>query len=259
MQATRPRRAEEYHGQARGPRSRDSRRRGERWCSRRGRREARIVREAEEKAARMAKDAEFLVEQELKQMRGDLQREAVERGARRGRGAAEEARHARRPGAPGRGLLADLGQPARPRRPRGGRVVSAHDRRAPLRAGAAGDRRPRGQLDALVEQLGTLARAPTRRAPSCATRSRTRSSRTRRRRPSSRSSPTTIGASPTTCNTPCSCSATAAALHALPDIAQLLREMADAKQGHRSAPRSTTAAPPERRLLRAAPGGSSRR
>ncbi len=38
---------------------------------------ARIVREAEEKAARMEKDATFLVEQERKQMRADLQREAV--------------------------------------------------------------------------------------------------------------------------------------------------------------------------------------
>src|SRR5207237_7812994 len=38
----------------------------------------RIVREAEEKAARMEKDAVFLVEQELKQLRQDLTREAVE-------------------------------------------------------------------------------------------------------------------------------------------------------------------------------------
>jgi F0F1-type ATP synthase membrane subunit b/b' len=39
---------------------------------------ARIVREAEEKAARMEKDAAFLVEQEVKQLRVDLTREAVE-------------------------------------------------------------------------------------------------------------------------------------------------------------------------------------
>ncbi len=38
---------------------------------------ARIVREAEEKAARMEKDAEFLLEQERKQLRQELQREAV--------------------------------------------------------------------------------------------------------------------------------------------------------------------------------------
>jgi ATP synthase F0 subunit b len=38
----------------------------------------RIVREAEEKAARMEKDAKFLVEQELKQLRTELTREAVE-------------------------------------------------------------------------------------------------------------------------------------------------------------------------------------
>jgi len=38
----------------------------------------RIVREAEEKAARMQRDAEFLVEQERKQMRLDLTREAIE-------------------------------------------------------------------------------------------------------------------------------------------------------------------------------------
>lgn len=38
----------------------------------------RIVREAEEKAARMEKDATFLVEQELKQLRAELTREAVE-------------------------------------------------------------------------------------------------------------------------------------------------------------------------------------
>ena len=38
----------------------------------------RIVAEAEAKAQRMRKDAEFLVEQELKQMRQDLWREAVE-------------------------------------------------------------------------------------------------------------------------------------------------------------------------------------
>jgi F0F1-type ATP synthase membrane subunit b/b' len=38
----------------------------------------RIVREAEEKATRMEKDALFLVEQEVKQMRADLTREAVE-------------------------------------------------------------------------------------------------------------------------------------------------------------------------------------
>ena len=38
----------------------------------------RIVREAEEKAARMEKDAKFLVEQELKQLRSELTREAVE-------------------------------------------------------------------------------------------------------------------------------------------------------------------------------------
>ena len=36
------------------------------------------MREAEEKAARMQKDAAFLLEQEAKQMRLDLQREAVE-------------------------------------------------------------------------------------------------------------------------------------------------------------------------------------
>lgn len=39
----------------------------------------RIVREAEEKAARMQKDAEFLVEQEMRQMQQDLWREAVEK------------------------------------------------------------------------------------------------------------------------------------------------------------------------------------
>ncbi len=38
----------------------------------------RIVREAEAKAERMRKDAEFLVEQELKQLRGELWRDAVE-------------------------------------------------------------------------------------------------------------------------------------------------------------------------------------
>jgi F-type H+-transporting ATPase subunit b len=38
----------------------------------------RIVREAEEKAARMEKDAAFMVEQELKQMRLDLMRETVD-------------------------------------------------------------------------------------------------------------------------------------------------------------------------------------
>jgi F0F1-type ATP synthase membrane subunit b/b' len=38
----------------------------------------RIVKDAEEKAARMQKDATFLLNQELKQMRLDLQREAVE-------------------------------------------------------------------------------------------------------------------------------------------------------------------------------------
>jgi F-type H+-transporting ATPase subunit b len=38
----------------------------------------RIVREAEEKATRMEKDAAFLVEQEIKQLRADLMREAVE-------------------------------------------------------------------------------------------------------------------------------------------------------------------------------------
>ena len=38
----------------------------------------RIVREAEEKAGRMERDAKFLVEQELKQMRAELTREAVE-------------------------------------------------------------------------------------------------------------------------------------------------------------------------------------
>jgi F-type H+-transporting ATPase subunit b len=38
----------------------------------------RIVREAEEKAARMQREVEFLVEQELKQIRQDLWREAVE-------------------------------------------------------------------------------------------------------------------------------------------------------------------------------------
>lgn len=38
----------------------------------------RIVREAEEKAARMEKDAAFLIEQEMKQLRQDLTREAVE-------------------------------------------------------------------------------------------------------------------------------------------------------------------------------------
>ncbi len=38
----------------------------------------RIVREAEEKAVRMEKDAKFLVEQELKQLRTELTREAVE-------------------------------------------------------------------------------------------------------------------------------------------------------------------------------------
>jgi len=39
----------------------------------------RIVREAEEKAARMQKDAEFLIEQEVRQMQQDLWREAVEK------------------------------------------------------------------------------------------------------------------------------------------------------------------------------------
>ncbi len=38
---------------------------------------ARIVREAEEKAARMEKDAAFLIEQERKQLQADLQRETV--------------------------------------------------------------------------------------------------------------------------------------------------------------------------------------
>jgi F-type H+-transporting ATPase subunit b len=38
----------------------------------------RIVKEAEEKAARMQKDAAFMLEQEVKQMRLDLQRETVE-------------------------------------------------------------------------------------------------------------------------------------------------------------------------------------
>jgi F-type H+-transporting ATPase subunit b len=42
----------------------------------------RIVKEAEAKAERMRKDAEFLVEQELKQIRGDLWREAVETAVR---------------------------------------------------------------------------------------------------------------------------------------------------------------------------------
>jgi F-type H+-transporting ATPase subunit b len=42
----------------------------------------RIVKEAEAKAERMRKDAEFLVEQELKQIRGDLLREAVEAAVR---------------------------------------------------------------------------------------------------------------------------------------------------------------------------------
>lgn len=38
----------------------------------------RIVREAKEKAARMERDAEFLVEQELKQMRNDIVRETLD-------------------------------------------------------------------------------------------------------------------------------------------------------------------------------------
>jgi F0F1-type ATP synthase membrane subunit b/b' len=38
----------------------------------------RIIREAEEKATRMEKDAVFLIEQEMKQLRADLTREAVE-------------------------------------------------------------------------------------------------------------------------------------------------------------------------------------
>ncbi len=38
----------------------------------------RIIREAEEKAVRIQKDAEFMIEQELKQMRLDLMRETVE-------------------------------------------------------------------------------------------------------------------------------------------------------------------------------------
>jgi F-type H+-transporting ATPase subunit b len=38
----------------------------------------RIVREAEEKATRMERDAKFLVEQELKQMKIELTREAIE-------------------------------------------------------------------------------------------------------------------------------------------------------------------------------------
>jgi F-type H+-transporting ATPase subunit b len=46
----------------------------------------RIVREAEEKAARMEKEARFLVEQEMKQMRVEIMREAVEMAT----GAAEE-------------------------------------------------------------------------------------------------------------------------------------------------------------------------
>jgi len=41
---------------------------------------ARIVREAEEKAVRMEKDAQFLLEQERKQLQLDLQREAVQAG-----------------------------------------------------------------------------------------------------------------------------------------------------------------------------------
>ncbi len=40
--------------------------------------QARIVKEAEEKAARMQKDTAFLLEQEVKQMRLDLQRETVD-------------------------------------------------------------------------------------------------------------------------------------------------------------------------------------
>jgi F-type H+-transporting ATPase subunit b len=39
---------------------------------------ARIIKEAEEKAARMRKDAEFLIEQEIKQMKQDLWRETVD-------------------------------------------------------------------------------------------------------------------------------------------------------------------------------------
>jgi F-type H+-transporting ATPase subunit b len=42
----------------------------------------RIVKEAEAKAERMRKDAKFLVEQELKQIRGDLWREAVDMAVR---------------------------------------------------------------------------------------------------------------------------------------------------------------------------------
>lgn len=38
----------------------------------------RIIREAEEKAVRMTKDAEFLIEQEIRQMKVDLQRSTVE-------------------------------------------------------------------------------------------------------------------------------------------------------------------------------------
>lgn len=46
----------------------------------------RIVREAEEKAARMRRDADMRIEQEMKQMRQDIWREAVEQAV----GAAEE-------------------------------------------------------------------------------------------------------------------------------------------------------------------------
>jgi len=82
----------------------------------------RMVREAEAKAERMRKDAEFLVEQELKQIRGDLLREAVETAVR----AAEELLKARVTPADHERLaedyLADLGRAKAA--PAGGRSAS---------------------------------------------------------------------------------------------------------------------------------------
>jgi F-type H+-transporting ATPase subunit b len=74
----------------------------------------RLVREAEAKAERMRKDAEFLVGQEIKQMRQDLLRDAVEVAVT----AAQELLQQRITSADQERLadeyLADLGAPARP-------------------------------------------------------------------------------------------------------------------------------------------------
>lgn len=74
----------------------------------------RLVREAEAKAERMRKDAEFLVAQEIKQMRQDLLRDAVEVAVT----AAQELLKQRITSADQERLaeeyLADLGAPARP-------------------------------------------------------------------------------------------------------------------------------------------------